>query len=102
MAFGRVSFKEDILTLVTDQARSISEPGEFYTTNIMHKSLLENGSDDTADFGDSDEEILHEIGEDDRQLYPDSDWNKREGAAIRTNKFYNCTRIRKKWSHYYL
>ena len=27
VAFGRVSFKEDILTLVTDQARSISEPG---------------------------------------------------------------------------
>ena len=73
VAFGRVSFKEDILTLVTDQARSISEPGTLYTTNIVHKSLLENGSDDTADFGDSDEEILHEIGEDDRQLYPDSD-----------------------------
>ena len=36
----------------------------MYTTNIVHKSLLENGSDDTADFGDSDEEILHEIGED--------------------------------------
>ena len=59
----------------------------------MHKSLLENKSDDTADFGDSDEEILHEIGEDDRQLYPDSDWNKREEAAFPANKF--CTR--KNW-----
>ena len=58
VAFGRVLFKEDILTLVTDQARSISEPGTFYTTNIVHKGLLENGSDDdTADCGDSDEEI---------------------------------------------
>ena len=48
--------------MVTDQARSISEPGTFYTTNIVHKGLLENGSDDdTADFGDSDEEILHEM-----------------------------------------
>lgn len=26
-----------------------------------------------ADFSDSDEEILNEIGEDDQQLYPDSD-----------------------------
>ena len=37
VAFGRVSFKEAILTLVTDQARSISKPGTFYTTNIVHK-----------------------------------------------------------------
>ena len=46
VAFGRVSFKEDVLTLVTDQARSTSKPDKFYTTKIVHKSLLENNGSD--------------------------------------------------------
>ena len=36
--------------------------------------VLPKARTERADFSDSDEEILNEIGEDDQQLYPDSDW----------------------------
>jgi len=38
VAYGRVSFKQDILTLVTEHARSKSSPDVFYTTNIVHQT----------------------------------------------------------------
>jgi hypothetical protein len=42
VAFGRVLFKEDILTLVTDQARSISEPGTFclYSAGLLISAFI--------------------------------------------------------------